>query len=240
LFAGTANEVIVQPWIPQAGSGTRKDFVGKVSPAVTDDNAWQGLGQTFSDGTLPSFTAGKCIAVGQEHDASNAAFNSDSQVAAVMPMSASRWIAMKNDGSFDRSNGAVLGAVATATTLGVALNGTAAPANAKAFSPVSFDNSKQYLKYTANSSYYADTTWGRDVYLFVARARIYRQADIPVATGITSSYNAALAALVLGANVTNKLSNQDAAYDSNVGAVKAAFGFASAIDTSITFFKPYN
>jgi len=232
---GTA--ITIQPWIPQTGSGTRKDFLGKISPTITDNSTWQAFGQTVADTAAPTLASGKCIAVGQEHDASNDVFKSTSTVDAVMPMSASRWIAMKNGGSFDRSNGAVLGGVATATTTGATLDAAGLVASGtKMTSPVSYDSTKTYLQYTANTGYYADATWGRDVYLFVSRARIYRQADLPV--GITSSYNASLAALLLGGSTTNKLANQDAAYDSNVGSVKAAYGFLPALDQTVVFFKP--
>jgi hypothetical protein len=104
-----------------------------------------------------------------------------------------------------------------------------------------FDNAAS-IKYSPNAAYYADTNWGRDVYLFVERARIFRQADLPA--GITSKYNAALATLMVpysGATIgANKLANQDAAFDSNVGAVKLAYGFVPALNQTITYFKPSN
>jgi len=38
----------------------------------------------------------------------------------------------------------------------------------------------------------------------------------------------------------NKLSNQDDAFDSNVGSVKAAFGFLPASSQTVKFYKPVN
>ncbi|NDH65444.1 MAG: hypothetical protein EBY26_03565 [Microbacteriaceae bacterium] len=236
-----STQITIQPWIPQAGSGTRKDFLGKLDPVVTDSSAWKLLGETVVDTAAPVDST-KCIKVGQEHDASSSVFAANSTVDAVMPMSASRWIAMKNGGSLNAANGAVLGGVATATTTGAALVSGNAAAGAKVASPVLFDDAKQYLKYTANPAYYNDSAWGRDVYLFVQRARIYRQADLPV--GITSAYNAALATVMTpysGTGLTvNKLSNQDDAFDSNVGSVKAAFGFLPASSQTVKFYKPVN
>jgi hypothetical protein len=140
---------------------------------------------------------------------------------------------MKNGGSYNKAGGAVLGAVGTSTTL---------VAN-KAVSPVVY-NAANVNQYTANSAYYTDGTWGRDVFLFVERARIYTQAQLTaqgITSGITSKYNAALAALLLGGNDTQKLANTDASYDSNVGSVKAAFGFlAPTTYTTVVYLKPYN
>jgi hypothetical protein len=242
-FGGNAKSLTIVPWLPQAGSGTRKDFLGKIDPAnTTDTTAYKALGVTAAGTAAPALTASQCIAVGQEHDASNDHFKADSTVLAVMPMSASRWIAMKNGGSADAANGAVLGGIATATTTGVALDASKnAPVGAKVASPMLFDNAAS-IKYTPNAAYYADTNWGRDVYLFVERARIFRQADLPA--GITSKYNAALATLMVPYSGTtlgsNKLANQDAAFDSNVGAVKLAYGFVPALSQTITYFKPSN
>lgn len=176
--------------VPQSGSGTRKDFLSKIS--VTDGGA-----------LAAAVTAGR-VAVGQEHDATVAAMTGD----AVMPMSASRWIAMANKASFDKSGTAVIGAVYTATTLGASPVSGTAPA------------------LTPNATYYDDTTWGRDVYLFVERARIEAGAK----------YDENLAALLNPAN--NKLSNTETTGASKVGKVKALFGFMAPKDSALAYFAP--
>jgi hypothetical protein len=186
---GTTN-VPAKGVVPQSGSGTRKDFLSKIS--VTDGGA-----------LAAAVTAGR-VAVGQEHDATVAAMTGD----AVMPMSASRWIAMQNKASFNKSGTAVLGSVYTATTLGASPVSGTAPA------------------LTPNATYYDDTTWGRDVFLFVERARIEAGAK----------YDENLAALLNPAN--NKLSNSETTGASKVGKVKALFGFMAPKDTTLAYFAP--
>ena len=120
--------------IPQAGSGTRKDFLGKLG--ITDD-------ATFTAKYTTSNTPG-CVKVGQEHDASGLLADE------LMPMSASRWIAMKNGVSYNKSGTATLGSlvsgVSSVTTSGSSL--------------------------LPNVTYYKDSTWGRDTYVFVDRRRV--------------------------------------------------------------------
>ncbi len=190
--------------VPQSGSGTRKDFVTKIG-AIS--------GSSESAALTAAVTAGR-VGVGQEHDATAAAMTGD----AVMPMSASRWIAMQNGASFNKSGTAVIGSVYTATTLGAsAVSGTA-----PALSP--------------NGTYYADTDWGRDVYLFVERARI----DSAFTAGGTivagSKFDANLDALL---NPTlNKLSNSEITGASKVGKVKLLFGFLAPSSTALAYYAP--
>ncbi len=205
--------ISVNPVIPQYGSGTRKDFYSKTG--LTDP----GNGLTAA-----------CIGVGQEHDATATAFTSVTN--GLMPMSASRWIAMQNGASFDRSGTAVLGSVATATTAGVALSSIVS--GTQVASPVTGSGTSL----SPNSVYYADTTWGRDVYLFVERARI--DATYTAGGTITagSKYDANLALLL---NPTeNTLSNSNTAGASKVGKVKLAFGFLAPKDSTTYFFGPKN
>jgi hypothetical protein len=143
--------------------------------------------------------------VGQEHDATAAAFTGD----AVMPMSASRWIAMQNGASFDKSGTAVIGSVYTATTLGASPVSGTAPA------------------LTPNASYYADENWGRNVYLFVERARIESS---------NAKYDANLAALL--DPTLNKLSNTEVTGASKVGKVKLLFGFLAPTSTALAYYAP--
>jgi len=114
--------------IPQSGSGTRKDFLGKLG--ITDNS---------------TFTSGACIKVGQEHDASGLLSTE------IMPMSASRWIAMQNGVSYKR--------IAAGVQLGSLVAGTAAVSG----------TSPNVVPVVA---YYKDSTWGRDTYLFVDKRRV--------------------------------------------------------------------
>lgn len=186
--------------VPQAGSGTRKDFLSKI--VVTDGGA-----------LAAAVTAGR-VGVGQEHDATAAAMTGD----AVMPMSASRWIAMQNGASFDKSGTAVIGSVYTATTLGASPVSGTAPA------------------LTPNSAYYADTAWGRDVYLFVERARIDNVYTAGGAIVAGSKFDANLSALL--DPTLNKLSNTETTGASKVGKVKALFGFLAPSSTALAYYAP--
>jgi hypothetical protein len=116
---------------------------------------------------------GGCIHVGQEHDASGLG------TADITPMSATRWIAMKNGASYNKSGTATLGGfvvktVNSADTYPSPVGGTAP-------------------NLTPTAEYYTDTTWGRDTYLFVDRRRvdnssttIHPAAD--VTSGATASF----------------------------------------------------
>jgi hypothetical protein len=175
--------------IPQSGSGTRKDFVGKIGAA---------------DATI---TANASVLVGQEHDATSLPANG------VMPMSASRWIAMKNGASFDKSGSAVIGVVAATGYAASATGRSAVDSTADGFVP--------------NATYYADTTWGRDVFLFVERARIESG---------NAKYDANLAALMNPSN--NKLANTETTGASKVGMVKKLYGFLAPSSTDLAYFAP--
>jgi hypothetical protein len=194
--------VTFNPVIPQYGSGTRKDFFSKIG--VTDPGA---------TGTSAF------IGVGQEHDATATAFTGSTQ--SVMPMSASRWIAMKNGASFDRSGSAVIGAVATSTTA-TGTDGITIPSGTVVASPV-IDGAQL----SPNAAYYDDTTWGRDVFLFVERARI---------TVGNAKYDENLAQLL--DPTLNTLSNTAITGASKVGKVKLAYGFLSPKTTTISYFGP--
>jgi ABC-type phosphate transport system substrate-binding protein len=122
----------VTPVIPQAGSGTRKDFLAKIGSSET---------------LLQTVGKGGCVVEGQEHDANSMTVGMTN---AVMPMAASRWVAMNTGASFDKTNGATLGSL---------VSGQA---------PVTGTGSSM----VPNALYYADTTWGRDTYLVVEYARV--------------------------------------------------------------------
>ena len=175
--------------IPQAGSGTRKDFLGKLG--ITDDVTFQN---------------GSCIVVGQEHDASTLTATQ------IMPMSASRWIAMKNGLSFDKSGldsanirlGSLVTTAATEATL--AVQSAAAVASVSVTSGV----------YKPVVAYYKDGTWGRDTYLFVDKRRV-------------SSFNPTLAAAAVSGATTVSVSSATGLY---VGLKVTGTGVAASTTVS--------
>jgi hypothetical protein len=145
---------ITKAIIPQSGSGTRNDFIARL--ALTDS--------TVTDSSIIALydTASQpgCIHVGQEHDASTLATTE------IMPMSASRWIAMSNGVSYKKIN--------TGVQLGSLVSGVSAvTGTAPSLLPV--------------VAYYKDSTWGRDTYLFVDKRR--------VDSTNTANYDPVLAAL---------------------------------------------
>ena len=181
-------DVTIKGVIPQAGSGTRKDFETKVGT---------------SSSLLATALTNNKVGLSQEHDATTLGLNE------VAPMSASRWVAMQNKASFDKSGSAFIGSVYTATTLGAApVLGTAG-------------------SMTPNSAYYADTTWGRDTFLFVEKARV---------TVGNAKYDANLAALV--DPTLNKLANVETTGASKAGKVKALFGLLAPNETALAYFIP--
>ena len=184
-------DVTIKGIVPQAGSGTRKDFLSKA-----------GVADTTSSLLATALTNSK-VGVSQEHDATTLGLNE------VAPMSASRWVAMQNKASFDKSGSAFIGSVYTATTLG------ASPVLGAAGSM------------TPNSAYYADTTWGRDTFLFVEKARV---------TVGNAKYDANLAALV--DPTLNKLANVETTGASKAGKVKALFGLLAPNETALAYFIP--
>ena len=211
----TINGTVItfHPVIPQAGSGTRKDFLGKVVTGTKDSN-------NQTPAFLAAETAGY-VTTGQEHDALSAAFIAAGD-AAIEPMSASRWIAMKNGASYDKSGSAVMGAVSTSTTL----------VNSVIASPVVVTSGV----YSPNTSYYADTTWGRDVFLFVERARIDNTFTAGGTITAGSKYDANLAALL--DPTLNTLANSQTTGASKVGKVKLAYGFLAPLSTDLAYFAP--
>jgi len=152
---------ITKAWIPQAGSGTRNDFISKTGVSETQDilanlDAASNLAVNGSNVALGN----GCIHVGQEHDASTLGATE------IMPMSATRWIAMKNGASYDKSGTARLGGFVSTTA-----------------SPVSGDAPNLVPGVT----YYKDTTWGRDTYLFVDRRRTDSSTATAKPTALVSS-----------------------------------------------------
>ena len=208
--------IAFNPVVPQAGSGTRKDFLGKILTGSKDSN-----NQTAA--FLAAETAGY-VRTGQEHDAISAAFIA-AGTSAIEPMSASRWIAMKNGASYDKSGNAVMGSIYT--------SGAVAPAvSTLGASPVVVTDGV----YSPNVNYYADATWGRDVYLFVERARIDNTFTAGGTITAGSKYDANLFALL--DPTLNNLSNSQTTGASKVGKVKLAYGFLAPSSTALAYFAP--
>jgi ABC-type phosphate transport system substrate-binding protein len=121
----------ITPVIPQDGSGTRKDFIAKIN---------------VTEATLLTVAEGGCVVEGQEHDG-----RSLTVANAIMPMSASRWVAMTTGMTASKIGSAVLAGIADVGT-----------------SPVTGTGADM----VPNSAYYADSTFGRDTYLVVEYARV--------------------------------------------------------------------
>ena len=191
--------------LPQGGSGTRKDFMSKLGIA---DSGYPTVTGTTGSGSL------SCITVGQEHDASTL------PAGAVMPMSASRWIAMKNGLSYDKSGSASLGSlVSGAASVSV---------NSGVYKPV--------------VAYYKDNTWGRDTYLFVDARRVDNtkpQYDATLAA--LFNYNDATSLTYQGGASFSYANMSDANYPNfpayTAAAAKLKFGFlpSSVQDTQTAY-----
>lgn len=157
------------------------------------------LGITGNPGTAV-FTNNETLA---ENDATVFPTTVPEGTAYVVPFSAANWIA--------QSNGA---APSTIPASGAVKLGS--PLAAAAYTT---DSGTGAL--LPNSSYYSDTTWGRDTYLVVERARI---------TSGNAKYDANLANL-LNPSRSNSLVNMSASA-SSPGGVKRLFGFLTVSDTT--------
>ena len=110
--ANVINGVTVQPLLPQAGSGTRKFFLGAIG--VTDNAAL--LSCVTNSGANPSFAAVN------ENDGTAL-----SAVGMIAPFSVASYIAQTNGAAFDRTGPAALGSpISTAPVTG---SGTTLAAN---------------------------------------------------------------------------------------------------------------
>lgn len=180
--------------IPQSGSGTRNDFLSKLGLADNLPTTGTGTG------------AQACIKVGQEHDASTLGAGE------VMPMSASRWIAMQNGLSYRK--------IGAGVQLGSLVSGTASVSvTGGVYKPV--------------VSYYKDTTWGRDTYLFVDMNRVDNTKPAYDATlAALFNYNDSTSLTYQGGTSFSYANMSDANYPSfpayTSAAVKLKFGFLPA------------
>jgi len=117
----------------------------------------------------------------------------------IIPFSVASWVAQKNGAAPNRTGTAVLGSA----------EGTTAPYTGT-------------TTLTPNPAYYADSTWGRDVYVVVEFARI---------DNTSATYDAGLAALV-DPTKAKSLTNFGSTAGTS-GAVKVKFGFQAPSSTSI-------
>ena len=198
--------------IPQPGSGTRKDFLKKINIS--------------SDSSIPDASLvanGGCIKTGQEHDASGLLAGE------LMPMSASRWIAMKNGYSYDKSVSSH-----TTVTLGSLVSGT----------PSVNTVSGQLVP---NVAYYKNSTWGRDTYLFVDKTRVTKDVltvGAAAATGATTVTLADASAVYAGEKVSGTgiaSATTVSSVSGNVVTLSKAITAALTTSSIITFAGPsYN
>ena len=137
IFSCTFSDTSIIPVIPQEGSGTKKDFIGKIGFA--SESAFN----------AKLFKNGGCVREGQEHDGTSLTGPNY-----IMPMSASRWVAM-NTGMYKdlRGSAVFVGFSDVTTNTGAPVTGTGA-------------------NMVPNQTYYDDTLWGRETWLVVEYARI--------------------------------------------------------------------
>jgi hypothetical protein len=180
---------------PQTGSGTGKDWAKMIGASTTLENS-------------AAVVAGGTVSFGQEHDASTLAVNT------IMPMSASRWIAMHDGGSFPKfltttamasieSVPAVSGSGGTLAN-GVVTGSTLAP-------------NATYYNMATNG-----TNFGRDTYIVAEYARI---------TPGNGAYDVNLANLV-DPTLSQSLTNTSTSNPSKAGSVKLKFGFLAPLSTT--------
>jgi hypothetical protein len=79
--------VTATPVIPQAGSGTRKDFLAKIGA---------------TEASMQEVSEGGCVVIGQEHDTNSIASGAAFPANAVTPISAAQWVAQNTGAGFDR------------------------------------------------------------------------------------------------------------------------------------------
>ena len=187
IFEGTITEVSgtpVVPVIPQAGSGTRADWISKIGT---------------TEAKMLEQTAAGWVKVGQEHD-TRALQNGDPMPAnSITAMSAAQWVAQNTGAGVDRrGSGFKLGSPIAGVP---AVTGTGA-------------------EMVPNAEYYANGTWGRNIYIVAEVARV---------TPGDAKYDARLANLVSSQQLMN-----NGTLATTPGAVKRKYGFL-APSTTVPF-----
>ena len=157
-----------------------------------------GVSTNATCGLTSCATTGSNASVIPENDASQL-----TQVGQIIPFSVANWVA--------QSNGAAPSTISGTSTVKVGTPTGVAPFSGTAPSLV------------PDSTYYADTTWGRDTYLVVEYARI---------DSSSATYDADLAGLVKTTSATS-LTNFSTTLNSQPGSVKKKFGFLAPSSTTV-------
>jgi len=150
---------------------------------------------------------------GAVNDTLNTTPENDGSVLAaneIIPFSTACWVAQKNG-------------AAPSTFTGTTGVGLGSPTGVAPYTPYPTPGSADVAPLTSSTTYFANTTWGRDTYLVVEYARI-NPAD--------PKYDATLANLV-NPTKAGSLASWSVS-PTQPGAVKAKFGFQQASTTSIT------
>ncbi len=191
------NGTTINAVTPQTGSGTGKDWAKMIGASTTLENA-------------AAVVAGGTVSFGQEHDASTLAVNT------IMPMSASRWIAMHDGGSYPKflptSLMASIEGVSAVTGTGGTYSVTTGIVTGSTLAP-----NATYYNMATNG-----TNFGRDTYIVAEYARI---------TPGNGAYDANLANLV-DPTLSQSLTNTSTSNPSKAGSVKLKFGFLAPLGTT--------
>jgi hypothetical protein len=194
-FNGTSGTTRITAVTPQTGSGTGSDWATMIGSTPTKVNDSIALGNSY----------------GQEHDASTLGINQ------IMPMSASRWIAMHNGGSYAKfKSTTVMGSIENVSPV----TGSFTPAVVDPTSKLVTTPAVSTL--TPNATFYNNLTngknFGRDTYINASYDRI---------TSGNGKYNKYLADLVDPA-LSTSLTNYDTSSPDTAGSVKLKYGFLVA------------
>ena len=196
----TVGGVTVTPVIPQSGSGTRSAWLTAIGATELSMKEVSG---DFADANNTVPVTNGCVVTGQEHDG-----RSLTATNMIMPMSVSRWVAMKNDLSFDKSGNAVIVPVA----------GVTAPGGAAITSVVSGTSPNV----VPNEDYYKNATWGRETWLVVEYDRV---------DPTSIQYDPFLAA-ALNKNIDDSLTNINSTEDYQSGYWKKKFGILAPLQST--------
>jgi hypothetical protein len=205
-FSGFASDAFNGSFTVSAVSAVSADST--VTPAIVQDYSVT-VANAAATGTSTATTATNVVytvtgsglnAWGQEHDASNLA------TFTVMPMAATRWIAMNTGASYPKIK--TDGATPPAYVIAMGSIGGVAPVTGTG------------TNMAPNSTYYAGS-YGRDTYIVAEYSRV---------TVGGSNYDKNLAALVDPTKSTS-LTNTDTGSASKAGSVKAKFGFLAPSTT---------
>jgi len=118
LYECTISQVggtTIIPIVPQAGSGTRKDWMSKVG---------------VTEASMKEVSEGGCVEVGQEHDTQKLSDGRPFPANAITAMSAAQWVAQNTGAGVDRRGAGILVGSPIAGTPAVTGTGTSMVPNA--------------------------------------------------------------------------------------------------------------